>query len=41
VGADDKGRVHGTNERLAVESLGKMTQFFVALIKTWSQPTMI
>jgi carboxypeptidase PM20D1 len=40
-GEDSKGRVHGTNERIEVESLGKMVQFFVSIIKVWSQPTMI
>lgn len=32
---DDMQRVHGINERVAVEDLGKMVQFYGQLITTW------
>jgi carboxypeptidase PM20D1 len=32
---DDLSRMHGINERVAVPSLGRMTQFMVHLMKTW------
>lgn len=33
--SDDMKRVHGTNERVRVESLGKMVQFYALLMKRW------
>lgn len=35
---DDLSRMHGINERVAVPALGRMTQFLVHLVKTWSVP---
>jgi carboxypeptidase PM20D1 len=32
---DDIRRVHGLNERVSVDALGKMVQFYVQLIKSW------
>ncbi len=34
---DDQHRVHGLNERVAVDSLGKMVQFYIQLIKAWGE----
>lgn len=33
---DDINRVHGTNERIQVDALEKMVQFYTMLIKNWS-----
>lgn len=32
---DDLGRVHGNNERIQIEDLGAMVQFFGQIMKTW------
>lgn len=37
VSQDDLHRVHGTNERIAVENLGLMVQFFAQLMKAWGE----
>ncbi|MBN1937707.1 MAG: M20/M25/M40 family metallo-hydrolase, partial [Anaerolineae bacterium] len=29
-------RVHGVNERISIDNLGKMIRFFVRLIRVWS-----
>ena len=34
---EDMNRVHGTNERIAIDSLGHMVQFFGQLIRTWGE----
>lgn len=35
--AEDIKRVHGNNERISVENLEKMIQFFIRLIRVWGQ----
>jgi carboxypeptidase PM20D1 len=35
-GKEDAARVHGINERISLENLERMTQFFVELIQNWS-----
>ncbi|MCE5207769.1 MAG: M20 family peptidase [Chloroflexi bacterium] len=35
-GKDDTNRVHGIGERISVENLERMTQFFIELIQNWS-----
>lgn len=35
---DELKRVHGINERVSVESLGKMVQFYGNLIPNWAKP---
>jgi carboxypeptidase PM20D1 len=35
--AEDMNRVHGTNERIHIESMGHMVQFFGQLIRTWGE----
>ncbi len=35
---DDLKRVHGINERVSVEGLGKMVQFYGNLIPNWAKP---
>jgi carboxypeptidase PM20D1 len=32
----DMERVHGINERIGVETMGKMVQFYAQLLKVWS-----
>jgi carboxypeptidase PM20D1 len=34
---DDIHRVHGLNERVKVEALGQMVQFYIQLIKSWGE----
>ena len=34
---DDLHRVHGLNERISVEAMGKMVQFYIQLIKSWGE----
>ncbi|MBN2500107.1 MAG: M20 family peptidase [Anaerolineales bacterium] len=35
--ADDLGRVHGIDERIAVSSLGDMVRFFAQIMQTWAK----
>ena len=35
--AEDLGRMHGIDERIAVESYGKMIVFFHELMQAWGQ----
>ena len=37
--SEDLHRMHGINERVSVESLGKMVQFFIHLMQVWARPT--
>ena len=34
---EDLGRIHGINERISVEGLGRMVQFYGHLIKAWTE----
>ena len=34
---DDVGRVHGIGERISIQNLEKMIQFFIQLIQTWGE----
>ncbi len=34
---DDIHRVHGINERVSVEALGKMVQFYIQILKSWGE----
>lgn len=36
--AEDQARIHGINERVAVDELAKMVQFFIQLVQAWRQP---
>ncbi len=35
--SEDLGLVHGTNERISIEGLGRMVQFFGQLIRAWGE----
>lgn len=37
---EDMKRIHGNNERIAVEALGNMVRFFDLLVRHWSNETM-
>jgi carboxypeptidase PM20D1 len=37
---EDVHRVHGVNERLSIEALHKMTDYFYRLIPRWASPDM-
>ncbi|HTX79954.1 MAG TPA: hypothetical protein VMC62_09810, partial [Longilinea sp.] len=36
VDPEDMERVHGINERISVETMGKMVQFYAQLIRVWA-----
>ena len=38
VNEDDRKRIHGNNERIAVDALATMVQFFAKLIQVWAGP---
>ncbi len=40
LGEGDMERNHGVNERISVEALGKMTQFYVELLQQWGKELM-
>jgi len=37
IGPEDRQGIHGVNERISVEGLGKMVAFFMRLIKVWGE----
>jgi len=34
---DDLHRIHGLNERVSIDALGKMVQFYIQLLRTWGE----
>jgi carboxypeptidase PM20D1 len=36
--AEDLDRIHGTNERISIDSLAQMVQFYVLLLQAWAVP---
>ena len=37
MGEKDAPRVHGIDERISIEALGRMVNFFIRLIRLWGE----